>query len=107
MGKDLFDGGGTLADGVEGAWVAVVDKVGGVVIGAGSTVVLNQNNYKCTQRSESTLDRKLSLVSRTISFCLVSTEGALRKPMTYDNLPIPSIQCSIIEIFSPIELNDL
>ena len=56
---DLLDGGRALADAVEGAWVAVVDKVGGVVIGAGSTVVLNQNNYKCTQRSESTLHRKL------------------------------------------------
>ena len=60
------------------------------MIGAGSTVVLNQNNYKCTQRSESTLHRKLSVVSRTISFCLVSTEGALRKPMTYDDYHIPS-----------------
>ena len=87
---DLLDGRRALADAVEGAWVAVVDKVGGVVIGAGSTVVLNQNNYKCTQRSESTLHRKLSVVSRTISFCLVSTEGALRKPMTYDDYHIPS-----------------
>ena len=85
---DLLDGGRALADAVEGAWVAVVDKVGGVVVGAGSTVVLNQNHYKCTQRSESTLHRKLSVVGRTIPFYLVSTEGALRKPMTYDNYHI-------------------
>ena len=65
---DLLDGSRALADAVEGAWVAVVDKVGGVVIGAGSTVVLNQNNYKCTQRSESTLHRKLSVVSKNNIF---------------------------------------
>ena len=44
MGKDLFDGGGTLADGVEGAWVAVVDKVGGVVVGARATIILMQGS---------------------------------------------------------------
>ena len=44
MGKDLFDGGGTLADGVEGAWVAVVNKVGGVVVGARSTIILMQGS---------------------------------------------------------------
>ena len=44
-GADLFNGGWTLANGVEWAGVAIVDKVGWVVVGARSTVILQYHHF--------------------------------------------------------------
>ena len=44
-GADLFNGGWTLANGVEWAGVAIVDKVGWVVVGARSTVILQHHHF--------------------------------------------------------------